>query len=63
MWQHAQRYDKLNEVLSLLQQARESRDRGQVGDLKQQIQTALDEAIRLRADTEALQSTTGVSNI
>ena len=59
----AQRYTKLNEVLSLLQQAREAqqltggeRDGARASELKQHIKTALDEAIRLRADTEALQT-------
>ena len=59
----AQRYTKLSEVLSLLQQAREAQrlteregDGVRASELKQHIKTALDEAIRLRADTEALQS-------
>lgn len=59
----AQRYTKLSEVLSLLQQAREvqrlTEGEGEgvrASELKQHIKTALDEAIRLRADTEALQS-------
>ena len=59
----AQRYTKLSEVLSLLQQAREAQrltegeEEGvRASKLKQHIKTALDEAIRLRADTEALQS-------
>lgn len=59
----AQRYTKLSEVLSLLQQAREAqeltggeREGARASELKQHIKTALDEAIRLRADTETLQS-------
>ena len=59
----AQRYTKLSEVLSLLQQAREAQkltegegEGVRASELKQHIKTALDEAIRLRADTEALQS-------
>ena len=71
LYQQAQRYDKLNQVLVLLQQAKDSssvvRDSGSSGgqsqpgtplkisELKSHIKTALDEAVRLRADTEALQ--------
>ena len=75
-----QRYDRLNHVLSLLQQAqagggRETGGGREVGggvetggsgeqiklsELREQIQCALDEAVRLRADTELLQQTTKV---
>ena len=64
--QQAQRYDKLNQVLALLQQAKDRRNLEGEGsepgtppvkmsELKAHIKTALDEAVRLRADTEALQ--------
>ena len=68
LYQQAPRYDKLNQVLALLQQAKdgESRDGSEerseppgtpvkISELKSHIKTALDEAVRLRADTEALQ--------
>ena len=63
-----QRYDRLNHVLSLLQQA-QARGGGEAGgggeqvklsELREQIRCALDEAVRLRADTELLQQTTKV---
>ena len=67
---HIQRYDRLNHVLSLLQRARggESREgeRGDEGEggrlieLREHIRTALDEAVRLRADTDTLQRSTKV---
>ena len=67
---HIQRYDRLNHVLSLLQHARggESREgeRGDEGEggrlieLREHIRTALDEAVRLRADTDTLQRSTKV---
>lgn len=70
--QQAQRYDKLNQVLVLLQQAKENNSLSgdgsvknihsepgtppvKISELKAHIKTALDEAVRLRADTEALQ--------
>ena len=64
--QQIQRYDKLNQVLSMLQRAREGQQREEEGevklsDLKQHIKTALDEAIRLRADTEVLKNRAKVS--
>lgn len=56
-----QRYDRLNHVLSLLQRVQESEsDGGREGEgvklssLQEHIQTALDEAVRLRADTDSL---------
>ena len=70
LYQQAQRYDKLNQVLALLQQAQESKTEEREGgsggesepgtplkisELKSHIKSALDEAVRLRADTEALQ--------
>ena len=66
LFQQAQRYDKLNQVLALLQQAKDGRTLEGEGsepgmspvkmsELKAHIKTALDEAVRLRADTEALQ--------
>lgn len=66
LFQQAQRYDKLNQVLALLQQAKDGRNLEREGsepgtppvkmsELKAHIKTALDEAVRLRADTEALQ--------
>ena len=70
LYQQAQRYDKLNKVLALLQQAKDVKSLGEEGgsphsepgtppvkisELKVHIKTALDEAVRLRADTEALQ--------
>ena len=67
LYQQAQRYDKLNQVLTLLQQAKGSKTEAEDGEnsepstpvkiseLKSHIKTALDEAVRLRADTEALQ--------
>ena len=68
LYQQAQRYDKLNQVLTLLQQAKDgkgqdsSEERSEplgtpvkISELKSHIKTALDEAVRLRADTEALQ--------
>ena len=43
-------------MLSLLQRAQgEGGGEVRLGDLRQHIKTALDEAVRLRADTEALQ--------
>ena len=62
-----QRYDRLNEVLTLLQRAKElgktddSEPGVKLSDLKQHIQTALDEAVRLRTDTEALHNRMAVS--
>ena len=65
LYQQAQRYDKLNQVLTLLQQAKNGKTQNSEGsepgtpvkisELKTHIKTALDEAVRLRADTEALQ--------
>ena len=68
LYQQAQRYDKLNQVLILLQQAKDGQTRDsseerseppgtpvKISELKSHIKTALDEAVRLRADTEALQ--------
>ena len=66
LYQQAQRYDKLNHVLALLEQAKDSKNvEGEgskpgtppvkITELKTHIKTALDEAVRLRADTEALQ--------
>ena len=65
LYQQAQRYDKLNQVLTLLQQAKDGKTLDSEGsepgtpvkisELKAHIKTALDEAVRLRADTEALQ--------
>ena len=58
--QHVQRYDRLNQVLGLLQQARDQEDSGggEGGGvptgLQGQIKAALEEAVRLRAETEAL---------
>ena len=40
----------------------ERREGGGIRELKDHIKTALDEAIRLRADTEALQTRAGVSS-
>lgn len=58
-----QRYDRLNHVLSLLQKVQgtereEGTDKLRVSDLKEHIQSALDEAVRLRADTDSLQRIT-----
>ena len=71
MLHQAKRYDKLNQVLALLEQARGSKEvggeregegtGGKISELKDHIKTALDEAIRLRADTEALQTRAEVS--
>ena len=60
-----QRYDRLNHVLSLLQKVQgtereEGTDKLRVSDLKEHIQSALDEAVRLRADTDSLQRITKV---
>ena len=68
LYQQAQRYDKLNQVLALLQHAQGSKTQEEeegdhsepgtpvrISELKAHIKTALDEAVRLRADTEALQ--------
>ena len=61
-----QRYDRLNQVLGLLQrvQGTEREGKGEEGvrlaDLRQHIRSALDEAVRLRADTESLQHTAKV---
>ena len=51
-----QRYDRLNHVLSLLQQV-QGAEEGEVrlSSLRDHIQSALDEAVRLRADTDSLQ--------
>ncbi len=53
-----QRYDKLNQILSLLHVVKDEGCKGQEGEqlshLKEQIMGALDEAVRLRADTQAL---------
>ena len=62
-----QRYDRLNTVLALLQKVKGGEgDQGEEGprlsDLQQHIQTALDEAVRLRADTEALQHSAKVTH-
>ena len=58
-----QRYDKLNQILSLLQQARDEGSKEQeavkLSRLRDQIMGALDEAVRLRAETEALQHKVG----
>lgn len=56
---HIQRYDRLNHVLSLLHRT-QGEEGGEVRlpDLREHIKTALDEAVRLRADTEALQHNT-----
>ena len=55
-----QRYDRLNTVLALLQRVQggeteEEEEELRLTDLRQHIQSALDEAVRLRADTESLQ--------
>ena len=55
-----QRYDRLNQVLGLLRQVqgtaeREGAEKVRLTDLRQHIQSALDEAVRLRADTESLE--------
>ena len=55
----AERYKKLKEVSALLQEAREAQASDRAGDytseeLKDQIRTALEEAVRLRAETESL---------
>jgi hypothetical protein len=68
LYQQAQRYDKLNQVLTLLQQAKDGKTLVReeesseppgtpvkISELKTHIKTALDEAVRLRADTDALQ--------
>ena len=62
---HVQRYDRLNHILSLLQDAREGGGEGgggggkiSEGELGGHIRVALEEAVRLRADTEALQHRT-----
>ncbi len=68
LYQQAKRYDKLNQVLTLLQQAKDGKTlvRGEesreppgtpvkISELKTHIKTALDEAVRLRADSDALQ--------
>lgn len=63
-----QRYDRLNHVLSLLQQAQAGGqetgggggEQVKLSELREQIRCALDEAVRLRADTELLQQTTKV---
>ena len=56
-----QRYDRLNRVLGLLQQVREGEGQGvELRDLRQHIKSALDEAVRLRADTESLEHTAKV---
>ena len=66
MLHQAKRYDKLNQVLALLEQARGDQEAGgeggRISELKDHIKTALDEAIRLRADTDALQTRAGVSH-
>ncbi len=53
-----QRYDKLNQILSLLHVAKDGGCKEQEGEqlsrLKEQIMGALDEAVRLRAETQAL---------
>ena len=66
-----QRYDRLNRVLALLQRVQgaepkeeEEEEEGvKLTDLRQHIQSALDEAVRLRADTESLQQATQVGDI
>ena len=66
-----QRYDRLNRVLALLQRVQgaepkeeEEEEEGvKLTDLRQHIQSALDEAVRLRADTESLQQATQVGGI
>lgn len=69
MVQNVRRYNKLSEVLSLLQGAREAQrlqtngERMRMSELKQHIKTALDEAVRLRADTEALQNQAEVRTV
>ena len=55
-----QRYDRLNTVLALLKRVQGGEMEGEeeglrLTDLRQHIQSALDEAVRLRADTESLQ--------
>ncbi len=53
-----QRYDKLNQILSLLHAARDEgnkeKEEVKLSQLKEHILGALNEAVRLRADTQAL---------
>lgn len=53
-----QRYDKLNQILSLLHAARDEgnkeKEEVKLNQLKEHILGALNEAVRLRADTQAL---------
>ena len=71
---HIRRYDRLNHILSLLQHVQggereggegegggeERGERVKLSELREQIRTTLDEAVRLRADTESLQHSTEV---
>ena len=55
----AERYKKLKEVSALLQEAHEAQASDRTGgytseELEDQIRTALEEAVRLRAETESL---------
>lgn len=56
----AARYSELNKILCALRQAQASpslaTDLGSSSDLKEHIRATLNEAVRLRADTEVLQS-------
>ncbi len=51
-----QRYDKLNHILSLLHAAKDegNKEKVKLSRLKEHIMGALDEAVRLRADTQTL---------
>ncbi|XP_019858749.1 PREDICTED: inversin-A-like isoform X2 [Amphimedon queenslandica] len=59
---HAERYSRLHQVMELLQEAKEKQKSSSVDDgnkadyreLKIQIQSTLEEAVRLRAETETL---------
>ena len=64
---HIRRYDRLNHILSLLQQVQEGEREGEgegervrVTELREHIRSALDEAVRLRADTNSLHHRTKV---
>ena len=62
----AQRYSELNKILCALKQAQASPNLAtelSTADLKEHIRTTLNEAVRLRADTEVLKSRLDVSHL
>lgn len=62
---HVERYKKLQELMGFLQEAKQATKEGREGihstdELRQEIKLALEEAVRLRAETESLHSSNKV---